>query len=137
MTAKKWMSRARRIDREINNLLQLKQNTRDNLTRITQEFDHDAVSGSHDPHKFDRLVALEDEIDKRVDELINVKQEILGLINQLANRNQRIVLMSYYLNMKTWEQIAVDMHYSYDNIMRLRKLGLIEVERILQEEKNT
>ena len=49
MTAKKWMSRARRIDREINNLLQLKQNTRDNLTKITQAFDHDTVSGSPDP----------------------------------------------------------------------------------------
>ena len=136
MTAKKWMSRARRIDREINNLLQLKQNTRDNLPKITQAFDHDTVSGSPDPHKFDRLVALEDEIDKRVDDLIQVKQEILEMITLIPDRNQRIVLTSYYLNMKTWEQIAVDMHYSYDNIMRLRKHGLIEVDKILQE-KNT
>ena len=122
--AKAWLNRARRIDKEINQLLELRKHTFDRLTNITQSLNGDTISATKDPHKYDRLVELENEIDQKIDELVAVKAEIFRLLSALSNRNQRLVLIAYYLDMKTWEQIAVDLHYSYDNIMRLRKLGL-------------
>ena len=57
----------------------------------------------------------------------------------VQTRNVRLAMIGYYLDMKTWEQIAVDMNYSYENIMKLRRRGLIEVELLInsQTEKST
>ena len=134
--ARQWLNRARKIDREINQDLELIRNTHERLTNVTQALDAITVSGTKDPHKFDSLVEMEDAINAKIDELVNIKTEIFRLLSRLPNRNQRLALIAYYLDMKTWEQVAVDMYYSYDNVMRLRKLGLIEVEMMLQQ-KNT
>lgn len=135
--ARQWLNRARKIDREINQDLELIRHTHERLTNVTQALDAITVSGTKDPHKFDSLVEMEDAINAKIDELVNIKTEIFRLLSRLPNRNQRLALIAYYLDMKTWEQVAVDMYYSYDNVMRLRKLGLIEVEMMLQQQKNT
>lgn len=134
MTAKQFLNRARRIDREISQLLELQQHTRDRLTNITQTLTADIVSGSHDPHKFDKLAELESDINTKIDELVEVKREIFHLIQQLPTRSHRLVLMSYYLDMKTWEQTAVNMNYSWRQTMRIHGQALIEVEKILQQQ---
>ena len=127
------MNRARRIDREISQLLELQQHTRDRLTNITQTLTADIVSGSHDPHRFDKLAELESDINTKIDELVEVKREIFHLIQQLPTRSHRLVLMSYYLDMRTWEQTAVNMNYSWRQTMRIHGQALIEVEKILQQ----
>ena len=139
MTAKQFLNRARRIDREISQLLELKQHTRDRLTNITQTLTADIVSGSPDPHKFDKLAELESDINTKIDELVEVKRDIFLLLMKVQPRNVRLAMIGYYLDMKTWEQIAVDMNYSYENIMKLRRRGLIEVETLInpQAEKST
>ena len=133
MTAKQFLNRARRIDREISQLLELQQHTRDRLTNITQTLTADIVSGSHDPHRFDKLAELESDINTKIDELVEVKREIFHLIQQLPTRSHRLVLMSYYLDMRTWEQTAVNMNYSWRQTMRIHGQALIEVEEILQQ----
>lgn len=129
------MNRARRIDREISQLLELQQHTRDRLTNITQTLTADVVSGSPDPHKFDKLAELESDINTKIDELVEVKRDIFHLIQQLPTRSHRLVLMSYYLDMRTWEQTAVNMNYSWRQTMRIHGQALIEVEKILQQQK--
>ena len=108
--------------------------TRDRATSVTQALGAVIVSGTKEPHKFDNLVELEETITNSVTELVRVKTEILRLIQRVPDRNQRLVLTAYYLDMATWEQVAVDMHYSFDNVMRLQRLGLAEVDRLLREQ---
>lgn len=135
MTAKQFLNRARRIDREISQLIELKQHTRDRLTNITQTLTADIVSGSPDPHKFDKLAELENDINDKIDELVEVKREIFLVIQQVPSRTHRLVLMSYYLDMNTWEQTAVNMNYSWRQTMRIHGLALVEVEKLLQSKK--
>ena len=130
MTAKQWLGRARNIDHEIDNLIREKQRTKDRLTKITQSYESDGAQMTKDPHKFDRLAELENEIDQQVDELVETKREIIAVIKQLPDRRQRLVLMSYYIGGKTWEQTAVDLHYSYMHVMRLHGYALKDVENI-------
>ena len=113
MTAKQYLIRVRRVDKEITALLDLLQTTRERLENTTQSYDSDGSQASKDPHKFDRLVELEHMIDEKVDKQIALKAEILETIGKLKDRRQRILLTEYYLNMKTWEQVAVDMNYSF------------------------
>lgn len=130
MTAKQWLGRARNIDHEIDNLIREKQRAKDRLTKITQSYESDGAQMTKDPHKFDRLAELENEIDQQVDELVETKREIMAVIKQLPDRRQRLVLMSYYIDGKTWEQTAVDLHYSYMHVMRLHGYALKDVENI-------
>ena len=131
MTAKQYLNRARRIDSEINALLRLLQTTRDSLESITQNYDSDGSQSTKNPHKFDRLVELESTVDNKVDELIALKAEILNTISKLNDNRQRIILTEYYLEMKTWEQVAVDMNYSFQHIMRMHGYALKEIQRII------
>lgn len=131
MTAKQYLNRARRIDKEINALLRLVQTTRDSLESITQNYDSDGATSTKNPHKFDRLVELESVVDSKVDELIALKAEILNTISKLNDNRQRIILTEYYLEMKTWEQVAVDMNYSFQHTMRMHGYALKEVQRII------
>ena len=131
MNAKQWLSRARFIDREIALLQKTKEETRDNLTKITQSYESDGAQTTKDPHKYDRLVELENEIDQKVDELIDTKREILNVIFKVEDRNQRQVLISYYLRMMTLEKIAVEMNYSFRQIGNIRRYGIREVQKII------
>lgn len=131
MNAKQWLSRARFIDREIALLQKTKEETRDNLTKITQSYESDGAQTTKDPHKYDRLVELENEIDQKVDELIATKREIMNVIFKVEDRNQRQVLISYYIRMKTLEKIAVEMNYSFRQIGNIRRYGIREVQKII------
>lgn len=131
MTAKQYLNRVRRIDKEIEALLRMVRKTRESLESMTQNYDGDGAQSTKNPHKFDRLVELESMVDKKIDEQIDLKAEILNTIMQLEDRRQRLVLMEYYVEMKTWEQVAVDLNYSYMHITRLHGYALKEVQKIL------
>ena len=132
MTVKKWLGRARYIQREIDLLQKTKQETRDNLTKITQSYeDNDGVQSTKDPHKFDRLAEFDSLIDEKVDELIRAKNEIIQAIFLLDDRVQKLVLISYYVRMKTFEQIAVEQNYSFRQISRIRQRGIMELQKLI------
>lgn len=135
MTAKQYMNRARRVDSEIESLMKLVQKTRESLESITQSYTGDIIQSSKNPHKYDRLVELESLVDEKIAEQIKIKEETLETISQLKDRRQREVLIGYYLNMNTWEQVAVDMNYSYMHITRLHGYALKGVEAIINKQK--
>ena len=131
MTAKQWLNRARRIDREIRTLEEVIKSTRERLESVTQSYSGDGAQSTKDPHMFDRLVELESLVNEKIDEQIQIKTEILEAISQIRDRRQRIVLTEYYLNMKTWEQVAVEINYSWRQVMNIHGRALQEMQRII------
>ena len=138
MTAKQYLNRARRIDMEIDSLLLMVQATRESLESITQNYEGDVTTGTKNPHKFDRLVELESLVDKKIDNLIEVKMEILDTISQVDDGTQRELLTLYYTTKDkvtnkplTWEQVAVKMNYSWRRVMEFHSSALQEVQRII------
>lgn len=131
MTAKQYLNRVRRIDKEIEALLRLVQRTRESLETVTQNYEADGAQSTKNPHKYDRLVELESLVDAKIDEQISMKAEILATIMQLHDRRQRLVLMEYYVEMKTFEQVAVDIHYSWRQIMNIHGHALKEVQKLI------
>ena len=108
------------------------QRTRESLETVTQNYDSDGAQSTKNPHKYDRLVELESLVDEKIDQQIALKAEILNTIMQLEDRRQRLVLMEYYVEMKTWEQVAVDLNYSYMHITRIHGYALKEVQKVLE-----
>ena len=142
MNAKQWLSRARNIDREIDEKLKEKQAIRDKLMRTTPTYSGDIVQSPVDPHKFDRIVELEEYIDRRIDELLEVKKEIFCSIDKLQDGRYREVLALRYcheVKLKdgtiktgmTFEQIAVHMNYSYKQVCRIHGRALLKMEEVL------
>lgn len=131
MTAKQWLNRARRIDREIRTLEGVITSTRERLESVTQSYSGDGAQSTKDPHKFDRLIELESLVNEKINEQIQIKTEILEAISQIRDRRQRIVLTEYYLNMKTWEQVAVEINYSWRQVMNIHGRALQEMQRII------
>ena len=130
MTAKQWLSRGRWIEREISALMKTRDETRDRLTHITQNYDGDGAQTTKDPHKFDALVELEYKLDERIDELCAVKTEILDAIGKLEDSRERLALQLYYIDMKSWEQVAVELNYSWRQTMYIRKQAIHNIALI-------
>lgn len=131
MTAKQFLSRGRWIEREISALMRTRDETRDRLTHITQSYDGDGAQSTKDPHKFDALVELEYKLDERIDALCAAKTEILDTICQLEDSRERLALQLYYIDMKTWEEVCVELHYSWRQTMYIRKQAIKHVDEII------
>jgi len=131
MTAKQYMNRVRRVDQEIQMLERMIQKTRDSVESITQKYDGDGAQATKNPHKFDRLVELEGLVDQKIQEQLTLKAETLLTIGKLKDRRQRMVLTEYYLEMRTFEEISVDMHYSWKQVHRIHGYALKGIEQII------
>lgn len=130
-TAKQYLNRVRRIDKEIAALLRLVQSTRESLENTTQNYSSDGAQATKNPHKFDRLVELESLVDAKIDEQIAMKAEILATIMQLDDRRHRLILMEYYVEMKSFEEVSVDIHYSWKQTHRIHGAALKAVQGII------
>lgn len=131
MNAKQWLMRARNIDREIDELLTERTEVIARLTSITQKLTGETVQSSKDPHKFDRIVELEFEIDRQIDDLVAVKAEIENGISKLNDGRYREILRLRYISGKTFEEIAVNIGYSYKQTCRLHGRALLKMEGII------
>lgn len=140
MTAKQYLSRARKLDTDIEVLLKAKQAAYDAVTRITQNYEGDVTTGTKDPHKYDRIAELIDIIDRKTDEYVDTLEEIVQTIMLVEDDRQRNVLTLYYTAKDpktgkplTWEQVAVDLHYSWKQTRRIHGRALAAIENILGE----
>ena len=135
MTAKNYLWKIRNLDREIELKLEVLAQMKERALSITQNYEKDGAQSSGDPHKYDSIVALEDYIDRKIDELADTKQKVMMTIDMLPDERQRSVLTAYYVNGNTWEQTAVALGYSYQHIRRLYKKALKSVEALLDEDR--
>lgn len=132
MTAKQYLLQVRNVDKEINALIRTISETRDRLTKITQTYDGDGTQSTKEPHKYDRLLELEALCDELIDKQFALKTEVLDMISKLKDRRHRLILQEYYIDCKTWEQVAVDLNYSYMHTTRLHGHALREFQNVIE-----
>jgi len=127
MTAKEYLGQAYRIDQRINLKMEQVASLRALATKATATYS-DMPKGYGNVHSGEnvivKIIDLENQMNADVDELVNLKQEVVGVINAINNPEQRMVLELRYLSFKTWDEIAEDMHYGIDNIFKLHKKAL-------------
>lgn len=109
-----------------------RQDALDAATRITQNYQGDGAQSSKDPHsKLDRVAEYVGLLDAKHDELITAKKEITAAIYYVTDARYRIVLIEYYINKLSLEEIAVKEHYSYRHVRRFLRNGTEAVDEIL------
>ena len=133
MTTKEWLMRGWEINKEINALLEEKEQAFSRACSVTAPTDCEHVTTTRRntfEEKTARYADYEKKIDRRIDELYQIKQEILSAIELVNDSTLRKLLIKRYLQFKTWEQIAMEMSYSYMHITRLHGKALQKVKML-------
>lgn len=133
MTTKEWLLRAWYIDDEIN---ELKLAQKKELE--TPQYSSERVQTSTENTSENAFIRYSDYsilIDRRIDELYDVKRQILNAINKLDDAVLRKLLIARYINFKTWEQISMDLNYGRSHICRLHGEALKKIKMVQNETK--
>lgn len=135
MTAKKWLERGRNLNDEINALITAQRQALELACKTSSGSTDDRVQTSRRNTSEDRFISYADYerlICDKIDRLYQVQCEITEAIYQVDNSTLRTVLVERYINFNTWEQIAVNMHYSYMHICRLHGAALEKIKDVIE-----
>lgn len=80
----------------------------------------------------DKIVDMQAVINAEIDRLVNLKEEARTKINQLKDTRYISLLSDYYINCKTWEQVADDMGYDLRWVYRLHGRALQSFSKIYE-----
>lgn len=138
--AKAFLKRARPIEYLIQSTIQIK-DTLWKMAVSASTVSYEPLTakrtGTSNPtaQRVDRIIELEEKINAKIDELVDIKDEILSVAYQMDDNILCNLVLAYYIKcLPTWEDVADDMHYSYAHVTKtLHPKALKAVEAILDE----
>lgn len=128
MSAKEYLSQAYRLDQRIHSKLEQIAALNDLATKCTSTLTGMPGNPNHATSAMadtvTKIVDLQAEINRDIDRLVDLKREIVATVTAVENANYQTVLEKRYLCFLSWEQIAMDMRCSVDNVFKLHKKAL-------------
>lgn len=138
MKIKEYLGQAYRIDHRINSKLDQISTLHDLATKASSTVNDMPGSPNRNIHKMEdvivKIIDLENEVNKDIDTLVDLKMAIMHLIKLVDNGEYQIILEQRYLCFKTWEQISVDLGYSIQHTFRLHDKALKALGAVFKEE---
>ena len=96
--------------------------------KVTPAYSQSPGGGRGNAQKLENSVAKIIEQEKIIDECCNELcaqlAEVRALVALLPMGPMRLVMQRRYLNYQKWEQIAAELHYSWQNVHRLHSKAL-------------
>lgn len=137
MTAKEYLGQAYHLDQRINSKLQQVDSLRSLTQKITASYDGEVVSHTRNVTSLQdtiiRLMEAEEELNRQIDELVDLKMDIARLIDQVHNESFRLILEKRYLCFLQWDQIAAEMHYSRRWVLNKHDRAVEVVDKLMAE----
>ena len=128
--AKDYFVQIRKTDRLIRRLTDTAFTLRSSLTSQSYELSPDKAKTSGPKRTLEetiaKLVDLEADINRRIDGLVDRKQEAFAMINRIADLDQQNILIGRYIQLKKWEDIACELHFSMRQVHRIHRKGLLD-----------
>ena len=135
MAAKEYLRQTLKIDKEINILLQTIEKLEADAEKTTTVLNPKKVEGqgSFNLHSREdtivKLIDFRNKVNGKIDKLVDLKNEIYDKINLVENTDHRNLLILRYVNLNSFEEIAVTMCYSYRHVTRMHGWALQEFEK--------
>lgn len=130
--AKEYLSQAYRIDQRINSKIEQVSALNNMAMKATSTISDMPGRATRNIHQMEDVVAkiidLQNEINAEIDELVDLKAEIMEVIKGLDNLEYQTLLELRYLCFKPWEQIAIDLGYSINNVFKMHRKALEVLE---------
>ena len=127
--AKEYFAQIRKTDRLINRLDSTIVTLRSSLTSTGSQLKQDKVQTSGPKNTLEetitKIIDLEADINRRIDELVSMKQEAFTMINRIPDLDQQNILIGRYIQLKKWEDISEELNYSMQWVFELHGKGLL------------
>jgi len=128
MTNKAYLSQARHLDTRIKSKLQQVDSLNELATNcsliLTGMPRNPSASNSRMAEAITKIVDLQNEINRDIDKLVELKREIMGVIKAVQNPDFQTILEKRYLCFLSWEKIAVGMDYDLRYVHKLHTQAL-------------
>ena len=138
MKIKDYLNQAHRLDQRINSKLEQIASLHDLATKATVTYSDMPRNPNKGKSRIEecimKIMELEEEINRDIDKLVDLKTDITHLIKMLDSHEYQILLEQRYLCFKSWEQISVDLGYSIQHTFRLHDEALKELSRFYKNE---
>lgn len=133
MNAKEYLGQAYRIDQRINSKIDQISSLHALATKATTTISDMPGSATRNVHRMEdiivKIIEMEEDINAEIDTLVDLKAEIMDVIKSVDNLEYQTILELRYLCFKPWEQIALDLSYSINNVFKMHKKSIEELER--------
>lgn len=128
MTAREYLNYVRSID----NRLKIQEERIGQLEKdicSIQAFDYtkDKVTGTKVTDISDKIARLDElrqDANKKWNKLIEEREAARGIIEMMGNITEQRLLIGRYLRNKSWEQLCVEMEYSWRGIFKIHREAL-------------
>ena len=131
MNAKEYLSQVMYIDRRIDSKLEQVMSLREAATKATATLSDMPRPDSPNIRSMEdtivKIIDLENEINRDIDRLIDLKAEACRLISQVKEPDQQLVLELRYLCYKPWNEIMVELGCSEATVYRLHGEALKKI----------
>lgn len=130
MNAEQYLNQIKTLDVKINQKLKEIADLRAQLCSVKGvDYSKTVKSTSHSVNApftelTDKIVDLEAEVTKEIDDFAREKHKIINEIQCLDDRNYIDVLFKKYVEYKSYKQIAVEMGYGIDNVYKIYRKAL-------------
>lgn len=135
MKAKEYLSQAKTLDQRINIKLDRVCRLRSMTQKITATMDSDPVSHTRNVTSMEdmiiRLMEEEESLNAAIDQLVNLKREISGVLEQIHNPDCQLLLEMRYLCYRSWEEIAEVMCMHIRTVYKIHGRALMLVDAVL------
>ena len=123
MSPKEYLSQAMYIDQRIDSKLQQVATLRESAAKVTATLTDMPRSASPNPQAMDntivKIIDLENEFNRDVDRLVDLKAEVKRVISRLSSPDQKLVLELLYLCFKPWSEIMETLGISGTSVYRV------------------
>ena len=135
MTAQEYLSRAYRMEQQVESKLQQIEALRSMAESLTSCIGTEPVSHTRNHTAMQdtvlRILEAEQELNDEIDALVDMKREIKQTIDQVEDITLRLVLEKRDICFEKWEKIALDMFYSLRSVQEKHREAVRAVQEIL------
>ena len=137
MTAKEYLQTIKDKRERIRILLEQIEQLRTDAESVSINLD--GMPRNNGQTSFEKLaIQLAETESKLTEEMSGLWSETMkahNLIGQLSSAQRQRILTKRYLNGQRWEEIAYEMHFSWQHCFRVHGMALAELDKILQNNK--
>lgn len=133
MQIKDYLNSIKFCEDEIQSFVQQKEQLRCSIELKTTNFNENKVQESSKIYddKYIKYIEVCEILNKKIDDLIALKLKISNEIDLLDKGDERIVLRKKYINLMTFEQIAVDIDYDIRSVHRIHGNALQSLDKVV------
>lgn len=128
--AKDYFAKIQKTDRLIQRLTDTVSSLRSSLINQNYELKPDKIQTSRSKDILEetivKIMSLEDDINARIDELVQQKADTMRRIRNVPDQDQQNILIARYVNGEKWEKIAVELNFSIAQIYRIHGAALLD-----------